>query len=205
MTQTPAVSTGNTLQTPRLSLVPVSPALAGEVLALLQRNRAHFEPVEPQRPDGYYTLAHQRGRLAEEKTKMRAGAAAIYWLRLKENVPARGIAQQGGPLIGNAALSNIIRGPFCSAFVGYKLDAAHTGSGLMAEALNALIEHAFGPLGLHRLEANILPENDRSMRLAKHLGFVNEGIARAYMQIGGQWRDLVHMVLLNDAMPPPPG
>jgi [ribosomal protein S5]-alanine N-acetyltransferase len=56
----------------------------------------------------------------------------------------------------------------------------------------------FQELGLHRIEANIMPKNKRSLRVVEKLGFYNEGLAYKYLKINGKWEDHIHMVLLND-------
>lgn len=68
----------------------------------------------------------------------------------------------------------------------------------MTEALKKGIETAFGPLGLHRIEANIMPKNKASLRVAEKLDFKNEGLSTKYLKINGVWEDHIHMVLLNE-------
>jgi ribosomal-protein-alanine N-acetyltransferase len=76
--------------------------------------------------------------------------------------------------------------------LGYALDAEHEGRGLMREALSAALADVFGPrVALHRVQANVRPENKRSLRLLDALGFVREGYARQYLFIDGAWRDHV--------------
>jgi ribosomal-protein-alanine N-acetyltransferase len=94
-------------------------------------------------------------------------------------------------------VSGIIWGAFKSGYLGYKLDQSAVGRGLMREALAAVIRHLFETAGLHRVEANIMPRNQRSLQVVKSLGFVNEGLARDYLQINGVWEDHLHMVLLS--------
>jgi [ribosomal protein S5]-alanine N-acetyltransferase len=94
--------------------------------------------------------------------------------------------------LGQVHLSQIARAPFCSALLGYSIDAAHEGRGLMREALEAVLADAFGPrIGLHRVQANVRPENIRSLALLDRLGFEREGLAREYLFIDGAWRDHV--------------
>jgi [ribosomal protein S5]-alanine N-acetyltransferase len=105
-------------------------------------------------------------------------------------------------VIGHLRLSQIARGPFHSAMLGYTIDAACEGRGLMSEALRAVIAEAFGPrLALHRIQANARIENRRSLALLERLGFVREGLARNYLYIDGAWRDHVMTALLNPAWP----
>lgn len=94
-----------------------------------------------------------------------------------------------GALVGYFDVSQIIRGPLQSAFLGYGGVAALTGRGLMAEGMTLLLEHVFEELRLHRIEANIQPGNERSLALVRHAGFVKEGFSERYLKISGRWRD----------------
>jgi ribosomal-protein-alanine N-acetyltransferase len=67
----------------------------------------------------------------------------------------------------------------------------------MTEAVAAVVELAFGPLQLHRVEANIIPRNMPSRRVVEKLGFVNEGLSPKYLKINGVWEDHMHYVVLN--------
>ncbi|EOD01178.1 Ribosomal-protein-S5p-alanine acetyltransferase [Caldisalinibacter kiritimatiensis] len=68
----------------------------------------------------------------------------------------------------------------------------------MTEALKMGIDIAFNELKLHRIEANIMPKNEASLRIVKKLGFYEEGVAKKYLKINGKWEDHIHMVLLNE-------
>lgn len=94
-----------------------------------------------------------------------------------------------GAIVGGASLNSIIRGPFHNAFAGWWLGDPFEGHGYMTEALTLLLAHGFGPLRLHRIEANIRPENERSKRLAERVGFRLEGYSPRYLQIAGAWAD----------------
>lgn len=94
-----------------------------------------------------------------------------------------------GCILGGASINSIIRGPFNSAFAGWWLGDPFEGHGYMTEALRLLLEHAFTTLRLHRVEANIRPENGRSIRLATRVGFRLEGYSPRYLQIAGAWAD----------------
>jgi [ribosomal protein S5]-alanine N-acetyltransferase len=86
--------------------------------------------------------------------------------------------------------------------LGYSIDAAHEGRGLMREALDAVLTDAFGPrVGLHRVQANVRPENTRSLALLERLGFEREGLAREYLFIDGAWRDHVMTALRAPGWP----
>ena len=92
-------------------------------------------------------------------------------------------------IAGVFTVSQIVRGAFQSAYLGYYAHARHAGQGLMREAMQQVLDHSFGPLALHRLEANIQPGNQPSIALARGAGFRLEGFSPRYLLIGGQWRD----------------
>jgi [ribosomal protein S5]-alanine N-acetyltransferase len=106
--------------------------------------------------------------------------------------------REGGAIVGVANLSEIVRGLFQSAYLGYYGHAAYAGQGLMREGLQLLLRHAFGKLGLHRIEANVQPENRRSVALVQSLGFRKEGYSPRYLKIGGRWRDHERWALLAE-------
>jgi RimJ/RimL family protein N-acetyltransferase len=92
-------------------------------------------------------------------------------------------------LCGVINLSEIVRGSFESAYLGYYALAPHAGKGFMSAGLELVLDRAFGELGLHRLEANIQPKNQRSIELVRRAGFRCEGLSRRYLKIAGRWRD----------------
>ena len=92
-------------------------------------------------------------------------------------------------LVGTFNVTQIVRGGFQSAYLGYYGFAGFERRGLMSEGLRRMVRHAFGELGLHRLEANIQPANQASIALVRRIGFQREGYSPAYLKIGGRWRD----------------
>jgi [ribosomal protein S5]-alanine N-acetyltransferase len=99
------------------------------------------------------------------------------------------IAAGAGDIAGVFTISQIVRGAFQSAYLGYYANARYARQGMMREAMEQVLDHAFGPLALHRLEANIQPGNGPSVALARGGGFRLEGFSPRYLLIGGQWRD----------------
>jgi ribosomal-protein-alanine N-acetyltransferase len=99
------------------------------------------------------------------------------------------ICTAAGELAGVVNVSEIVRGPFCSGYLGYYAFVPNDGCGYMSAGLTKVIRLAFGKHRLHRLEANIQPENRRSIALVKALGFRREGYSPKYLKIGGRWRD----------------
>ena len=97
--------------------------------------------------------------------------------------------REDGAIVGFINISQIVRGGFQSAYLGYGAVAAHAGRGYMREGLELVLARAFTELGLHRLEANIQPGNRASIALVRGAGFVREGFSERYLKIGGRWRD----------------
>lgn len=94
-----------------------------------------------------------------------------------------------GELAGVVNVSEIVRGAFCSAYLGYYAFVPNHGCGYMRAGLRKVIELSFGKHRLHRLEANIQPGNARSIELVRGLKFRREGYSPKYLKIGGGWRD----------------
>ena len=92
-------------------------------------------------------------------------------------------------ITGVVNINNIIRGSFLSASLGYYAGAPYAGQGLMREGLQLVKHYAFSTLGLHRLEANIQPKNERSIELVKRCGFEKEGLSRNFLFIDDAWRE----------------
>jgi len=103
-----------------------------------------------------------------------------------------------GEIVGMVNVSEIVRGALRSAYLGYCAFAPHQRQGLMTEALRLALAHVFGPLKLHRVEANIQPGNKPSISLVRKLGFRREGYSPRYLKIRGRWRDHERWALLAD-------
>jgi ribosomal-protein-alanine N-acetyltransferase len=133
--------------------------------------RLELRPIVPRKP--------------EHVADLEAGRAVGWDLFLGEDV------------IGFAAIHHIDRRNLC-AQLAYELDVEHRGKGLMTEALRFVIDHAFRDLGLHRLEAHVSPENDRSLRLAERVGLVREALLRENVVEDGRFHDTVILAILSD-------
>jgi len=112
------------------------------------------------------------------------------------------VRRSDGALVGVFNFSNVVRGAFRSAYLGYYAFAPHTGQGYMTEALQLVVREAFGTLGLHRLEANIQPGNLASIALARRCGFEKEGFSPRYLKVGGRWRDHERWAIRADSVRP---
>jgi [ribosomal protein S5]-alanine N-acetyltransferase len=109
---------------------------------------------------------------------------------------------EDGALAGSATLGHIVFGNLRSAYLGYSAFVPHQRRGFMTEGLGLVLRHAFGTLGLHRVEVNVQPDNARSIALAERLGFRREGYSPRYLKIGGRWRDHVRFAMLADEFSP---
>jgi [ribosomal protein S5]-alanine N-acetyltransferase len=92
-------------------------------------------------------------------------------------------------IVGVVNLSQIFYRAFQNAYLGYYVDVSFAGQGLMSEGIHLAIDRAFHTLKLHRVEANIQPDNIASIHLVKKLGFTKEGYSRRYLKINESWRD----------------
>jgi [ribosomal protein S5]-alanine N-acetyltransferase len=103
-----------------------------------------------------------------------------------------------GQLIGVANVIDIKKSPAHFGTLGYTLSEDRQGRGLMREALEAVMDHCFGKMNLHRLTANYMPRNERSGRLLRKLGFNVDGYSRDYLLIDGKWEDHVMCSIINE-------
>lgn len=157
--------------------------------ALREASRDFLVPWEPAWTSRSLTRSNYRLRLKRHARERRDGSAHAFFI-FREN---------DGALLGGVNLSAIRRGVSLSASLGYWVGAAHARQGYMTGALESVAAWAFGPLGLHRLEAACLPENAASRALLARTGFREEGVAREYLCIAGRWQDhLIHARLAGD-------
>lgn len=96
---------------------------------------------------------------------------------------------EDGVMVGFLTISQIFRGPFKSAYLGYYVGAEHARQGFTSAAIDLLLKYAFDRLRLHRLEANIQPENRASIAVVRRAGFVREGYSKRYLKVSGRWCD----------------
>lgn len=146
------------LEAGALRLLPADTALAPRTAAYYARNRAFLRPFEPERPQAFFTVEGQRDILLREVLAAQGRRAYRFYIESK-CAPAL--------VVGSIGLNDVVWGAFCSAFLGYKLDAAYTGKGYMTEAVRLVVEYAFTQLGLHRIEANVMPRNTASLRVVE--------------------------------------
>ncbi|MEO8384341.1 MAG: GNAT family N-acetyltransferase [Betaproteobacteria bacterium] len=179
-----------TLSTERLTIARPCLDQAAAMLDFAVRNRDHLKTWNPPAPEGLYTLTHWQEVVVNCALAFEARSAVRFWIATRER-PER--------IIGSIGYSQMSRGAFCACVLGYQIDNACEGQGLMAEALRATNRYMFDEQKLHRIAANYRPENTRSGQLLAKLGFRIEGYARDYLFIDGAWRDHVLTSLTNNA------
>lgn len=176
------------LQTARLVLRTLTPRDVPLLLDFDTRNRHWLAPWEPQRDESYFTALRCLSTIRGDQRTVRRGTGCRWHLFL---------ASHPNRIVGSVGLSNLVGGVFLSAHLGYRLDEHETGKGYMGEAVAAVVDYAFEVLGLHRIEANVMPRNTASRHLLASLGFEEEGLARRYLKIAGVWEDHLHHVRFN--------
>jgi ribosomal-protein-alanine N-acetyltransferase len=107
-----------------------------------------------------------------------------------------------GPMAGTFSLNNVVRGCFQNADAGWLVMADCIRRGIATEGVSGLLDFALSPapagMGLHRVQANIMPHNAASLRVAQKCGFRQEGIAKAMLMMDGAWQDHVMFAKLSD-------
>jgi [ribosomal protein S5]-alanine N-acetyltransferase len=92
-------------------------------------------------------------------------------------------------LVGRVRLSEIVRGVFQNAYIGYFVSERHNGRGFATAGVRQAVNTAFGPIELHRVQAAVVPRNVGSVRVLEKVGFRDEGLALRYLEINGAWED----------------
>ena len=177
------------LNTDRLTLKVLNKDAAKLALAFYQKNSDIFEKYEPLLGDDFYTLEHQQKLLEFEYKNILNLSMIRYWIFEKDD-PSQ--------IIGTVSLRNIIRPIYASCTIGYKMDRDHMNMGYCSEAISAIIPHAIEELGMHRIEAIVMPDNAPSIHLLEKLGFEREGLLRDKIMLQGKRKDHFMYAYLAD-------
>jgi ribosomal-protein-alanine N-acetyltransferase len=158
-----------------------------EWAALREQSRAFLTPWEPVWPIDDLTRTSFRFRVRRHAEEMARDEAYSFLLfREEDNV-----------MLGGLSFGYVRRGVSQSASLGYWMGAPYAGKGYMTRAADAACRYMFERQGLHRIEAACLPTNEPSRRLLERVGFRQEGYARSYLNINGEWRDHLLFALLD--------
>jgi ribosomal-protein-alanine N-acetyltransferase len=163
-----------------------------EWAALREKSRAFLTPWEPVWPVDDLTRAAFRYRVRRHAEEMARDEAYSFFIFREED----------HALIGGLSFGHVRRGVSQAATLGYWMGEPYAGRGYMTRAVRAACAYAFEKQGMHRIEAACLPNNEPSKRLLERVGFKQEGYARSYLNINGQWRDhLLYALLETDPAP----
>ena len=152
------------------------------------QSRDFLAPWEPIWPANDLTRAAFRSRIRHYGRDIGDDAAYPYFI----------FDHAGGALVGALTLSNVRRGVAQAGTLGYWIGEPFARRGYMTSAVRLMLGFAFRHLGLHRVEAACLPHNEASVRLLRTCGFAQEGLARGYLRIAGEWRDHLLFARLAD-------
>ncbi len=169
-----------TYETEHLILKVCGQEIAKDALKFFQHNKKEFEAVEPIDHENFYNLDHQKNILNYEYKMTLQLSVVRFWIYQKDN-PYK--------IIGTVCFRNIVKPIYSSCTVGYKMDKDYTGRGFCKEALTEGIRVMFEDLGLHKIDAIVLPRNDASIAILEGLGFKREGLLRDKIKLNGKWED----------------
>jgi ribosomal-protein-alanine N-acetyltransferase len=175
-----------------VELHPLRRRDADEWSRLRRANEDWLSPWEPSSPVPWsdrHTPASYRAMRRAVARRARLGTSVPLAVRVE------------GRLAGQVTLDNIVRGAMRGGHLGYWIDRRVAGQGMASLAVALVCDHAFGAVGLHRVEADIRPENLPSRRLVERLGFRQEGLLRRFLDIDGDWRDHLAYALLAEDLP----
>ena len=177
-----------TIQTKRLLLSVMKPAASERITEYLVRNRAFHKPFQQKHSDKYFTVSEQKAYSRSDLRQYKDGTQVGFWIS-KIDDPEK--------IIGRISFYSLIGGAMMTCFVGYHIDEKEQGNGYMTEALQAGADFMFKYYRLHRIQADVMPTNARSLAVVEKSGFTKMGLNLKYMEIDGEYRDHVMYVLLN--------
>ena len=149
----------------------------GEWDRVRRDNLSYVGQWEPTAPDGVGRRVTFRQYVRSLDREARAGRILPF------------LIEADGSIAGQMHLFGIVHGSLLSGAAGYWVAERFAGRGVATRALAMVCDYAFGPLGLHRVEVNVRPENLPSLRVVEHLRFRDEGVRERYLHINGDWRD----------------
>ncbi|MED1792689.1 GNAT family protein [Brevibacillus nitrificans] len=167
------------LHTDSIYLRPLQEKDVDELLELRVRNHPFLQPFEPIRPASFHTREGQQEQIEQSIRDFANDRGFAFGVFLLENEQ----------MIGRVALSNVVRGVWQNATLGYFLDQSHNGKGYTTQAVKLALQFAFTKAQLHRVQAGVMPHNIGSIRVLEKNGFRYEGKSLRYLKINGAWED----------------
>jgi len=175
------------LEGERVSVRLPEPPDADAIIRFFTENDAHLKPFGAAYARELLTPRHWVEQIEKRRLEFERDDSCKTFIFRNDD----------GSVAGSANLSEIVRGPFQAAYLGYALAEREQGKGLMHEALTLLLRFGFAQLNLHRIMANFVPSNARSRAVLERLGFTVEGNAKDYLRINGAWREHILTSLTN--------
>ncbi|PTL59251.1 hypothetical protein C7Y72_06090 [Paraconexibacter algicola] len=167
----------------RTAIRPFAARDLDDLLALRQANRAFLEPYESTRDARFFTAEGQSRELRLDREAWTTGQG--YGFAILDTTG------EVDRLIGRIAVANVVLGSWRNATIGYWVDEASGSRGHATEAVQLALRFCFEELGLHRVQAAVMPHNERSLRVVGKCGLRQEGVALGYLEINGRWEDHV--------------
>ena len=179
------------IETDRLRLSVYRKSRAYAVTSYLQKNREFHRKWSQTHGEEYFRLSTQKKYVKYDADEFKKDKLFPLWITLKEDPDT---------VIGRVSLFNITLGGMRLCQIGYHIDQDFQGSGYMTEAVKCVTSFALKDLKLHRVEAFILPDNERSLKLIERCGYRHEGRRYSYMNINGAWRDHETFYFLSEML-----
>lgn len=172
-----------------MTLRPIRLRDGGDWSRLRKLNQNQLIPWEPT-GQGPWDARHQPSAWGQMYSLLKAEA--------KHGAVLPFVIEVDGKYAGQLTIGNVQRGAIRSAWIGYWVDNAVTGGGVASAAVALGVDHAFGPVALHRLEATVQPDNHASQAVLRNVGFREEGLLKRYMDVNSRWRDHLLVALTVD-------
>ena len=170
----------------KIKLISLYDCNPKELIIYFKKNKKHLEESMPLRDSSFYEEKYWNEQIRKYTESFKNGESLRFVLKDKDRV------------IGIITFDQIIYGVFRSCYLGYSLDEEYQGKGIMTRSLQSSINYTINELRLNRIMANYIPQNYRSGKLLRKLGFEREGYARKYLMLNGEWKDHILTSFIND-------
>lgn len=183
-----------TLEYANLSLAPLRYTHRKQWYRVRQRNTDWLTPWEATDPSGYQS-SMSYGAMVRAHNRDGAAGVSYPWAIFRTDADVKPV------LVGQLIAAPVLWGSMRSVTLGYWVDHAQAGQGIMPTSVALATDFLLARVGLHRVEINIVPDNAPSLRVVEKLGFRSEGVRKDYIHIAGSWRDHASFALTRDEIP----
>jgi ribosomal-protein-alanine N-acetyltransferase len=175
------------IETERVIMRLLKKSEASKVIDYYQKNKMHLSATMPKYHKDFFQTQYWQKKLINNQKEFELGKSCRLFI----------LDKKSQLVIGTINFTEIIRGPYQGCFLGYGIDHAFQGRGIMTESLKSAIQYVWKELNLHKISANYLPVNKASGRILEKLGFYEVGIAKKELYLQGQWQDHIETRLIN--------